>query len=95
MTNKPESSPAFPHLHDSCQRINESEHHEGLTKREWYAGMALQGFCANQKALKENADYWNDFLKNVTSDTGDIVRGQLALVCFSLADAMIEQGEKP
>ena len=25
----------------------EQEQHYGLTKREWFAGMALSGFCAN------------------------------------------------
>ena len=36
------NDPAFPHLHDSCQRINESEHWEGLTKREEFAKAAMQ-----------------------------------------------------
>jgi hypothetical protein len=37
---------AFPHLDESCQRVNETEHTPGLTKRELFAALALQGICA-------------------------------------------------
>lgn len=40
------NAPAFPHLHDSCQRINESEHWEGLTKREEFVKAAMLGILA-------------------------------------------------
>lgn len=35
-----DGGPAFPHLHTACQRINETEYFEGLTKREWFAAHA-------------------------------------------------------
>ena len=40
------NEPAYPHLHDTCQRINESEYWPGLTKRERYAMAAMEGLLA-------------------------------------------------
>lgn len=39
---KPNES-AYPHLDESCQRVDETEHAPGLTKREYFAAMAMQG----------------------------------------------------
>lgn len=39
---------AFPHLYESCQRINESEYTPGLTKRELFAAMAIQGLAISE-----------------------------------------------
>lgn len=40
------NEPAYPHLADGCQRVNETEHFPGLTKREWFAAMAMQGLLS-------------------------------------------------
>jgi hypothetical protein len=37
------NEPAFPHLIDSCQRMNESEMHPGLSIRDYFAAAALTG----------------------------------------------------
>lgn len=40
------NEPIFPHLAATCQRVNESEMYTGLTKRELFAAMAMQGSLA-------------------------------------------------
>ncbi len=40
------NEPAFPHLISQCQRANETEYHEGLSKRELFAAMAMQGILS-------------------------------------------------
>lgn len=47
----------------------------GLTKREWFAGMVLQGMLAHP----------------TTPGTTQL----LVISCFQVADAMIEQSQKP
>ena len=50
------NAPAFPHLHDSCQRVNESEHWEGLTIRQEFAKAAMLGILAgDQPVCREDA----------------------------------------
>lgn len=44
------SEHAFPHLHLENSIINLKG---GLSKREYFAGLAMQGFCANSEAFKE------------------------------------------
>lgn len=34
---KKDGGPAFPHLHESCQRINESEQYGGISLRDYFA----------------------------------------------------------
>ena len=53
----------------------------GMTLRDWYAGKALQGFCANPAVFASNPRYgWK--LVNATEE-------ELASYCEFLADAMI------
>ena len=52
---------------------------EGMSLRQWYAGMALQGMCV-MYATSLPASQWD--LKQLSQD------------CFSIADAMIAEGEK-
>jgi hypothetical protein len=53
MTNQNNStSPAFPHLEvDLMERPLQL--HPGLTKREYFAGIAMQGYCANYHCWQE------------------------------------------
>lgn len=58
----------------------------GMTLRDWFAGKALQGFCANPAVFAGN-EYSGWALVNCTED-------QLATVCHRLADAMISTGKE-
>lgn len=42
-----DGGPAFPHLHNTCQRVNESEMFPGMTLRDYFAAQALTGLLAN------------------------------------------------
>ncbi len=50
----------------------------GLTKREHYAGLAMQGFCSNQ-----------EFLKNLNGDPNLVVKA-----CIEIADEILQQLEE-
>ena len=54
----------------------------GLTKREWYAGLAMQGLMV--KMRHENGEIEN----YVSEETG------FAIQAFKLADAMLAESEK-
>lgn len=76
---KDESGSAFP-----CQGIESC-----LTKREWFAGMALQGLCANPNIIgwteHEGTDYKLDNARE---------RDQLVFRSYLLADAMLAASEE-
>lgn len=72
------NDPAFPHLHNSCQRVNDTEHWTGLTKLEWFAGMALNGMLSNR------------FLTERYSTKG----ADMAKEAFDYADDMLAESEK-
>lgn len=42
----PKFNPAFPQKIDGISGITGNAYAYGLSKREWFAGMALQGLCA-------------------------------------------------
>ena len=76
------NEPAYPHLHESCQRINDTEHWTGLTKLEAYAIAAMGLFSMGQRQVDQLA-------KGNIPDHGTVVK-----FCFDLAEAMIAEGEK-
>ena len=47
----------------------------GLTKREYYAGLALQGICSNQ-----------EFLKNLNGESNLVIKA-----CIEIADELLKQ----
>ena len=65
MTDKDNGGPAFPGSksevwHDGIQNRESVVFYGGMSLRDWYAGMAIQGLMANtfiQKALKEKFGY--------------------------------------
>lgn len=48
------NDPAFPHVADFG--IDDRSMAEGLTKREWFAGMAMQGMLANPNEKRQYPD---------------------------------------
>lgn len=48
------NEPAFPINEDNiCEgQVANQNRYSGLTKREWFTGMALMGICANGEFLK-------------------------------------------
>lgn len=50
------NEPAYPHLHDSCQQVNSSEHWPGLTKREVFVKAAMEGLLARYGGSELPAD---------------------------------------
>lgn len=76
---KTNSGQAFPFVTDD----DKQEHltvQWGLTRREWYAGMALNGYLATYQ--------------NGGTDDISMGRYDIAKCMFELADAMIEQSDK-
>ena len=51
--------------------------YSGLTKREYFAGLALQGTCSNQ-----------EFLKNLNGDPNLVIKA-----CIEIADELLKQLE--
>lgn len=75
-----DSGQAFPNSAPGVQN------QEGLTKREWFAGMALQGLCANPNIIgwteHEGTDYKLDDARE---------RDQLVFRSYLLADTMLAE----
>ena len=68
----PTGGSAFPHLSDHCQRVDQDEMEPGLTIRDWFAGMALQGMLASDRnALEHLAKRYTDNLADVSYGWAD------------------------
>lgn len=75
------SGPAFPH-----QDSGDTGTRPGMSLREYYAGQALMGFCANPSVHQPNGmTGWS--LVNMIPD-------ELAKLCDSYAESMIAKGER-
>lgn len=80
MTKKPDGGPAYP-LPDSASATGR----KGMTKREWFAGHALQGLLsANIQKV----------VFSLAKDRGIEVDAYVAMAAFEYADAMIAESEK-
>jgi len=66
--------PAFPR---SCGQCGSDV--EGMSLRDWFSGMALQGLCLNSSEM--------DLSQTKAPEA-------LAIISFRIADAMIREGEK-
>jgi len=73
----PDNPPAFPITpdHVGCG--------EGMTLRDWFAGQALAGFCANAEVMRSVVD--------VDADNAPSTVANLAL---AFADALLAEREK-
>ena len=69
---------------DTCAfgHAAEDGHCPGITKREWFAGMALQGI-----KLKANEEKFS-------VEDAEPFAAQVALLAYTIADAMLQQREK-
>ena len=81
--SKPDGGPAFPVLHETCQRINESEMYSGMTLRDYYKGQALIGL-ANRLTDERFEHLFNGTQGGMKE----------AIVAGVLADAMLQEREK-
>jgi len=78
------SQPAFPtERWDITSQANYTEH--GMTLRQWYAGMAMQGMCANSDISKS--------MDRVGLEPKE-ARESIVESAFKTADLMIAEGEK-
>lgn len=80
--------PAFPHLHNSCQRQGETEHFIGVTLRDWFATHAptptdqeLNRQCRLDRARNPH----NEPCKPKIRETVEI----MADLAYEYADAML------
>jgi hypothetical protein len=62
--------------------------HEGMTLRQWYAGMALTGIMSNPEEVKDCCNSIND------GSADGIWSDEVARVAFKLADAMLSMGSR-
>ena len=73
--------PINPIFTDSGSPVSEDRIYKstitGLTKREYFAGLALQGTCSNQ-----------EFLKNLNADPNLVIKA-----CIEIADELLKQLE--
>jgi len=70
--------PAFPLQVFDPERFSSTDIHSGLSKREWFAGMAMQGFLAS----------WPTEGRHITQSA----KG-LSEQSFVLADAMLSESQ--
>jgi len=61
-------------------------HEEGITRRDWLAGLAMQGMLSE--------DGWLNAITDVCVTTGRNSDSVLAEFAYDKADAMIAEGEK-
>lgn len=77
MTNGNEPINSIPDLN------NHPSDWYGLTKREYFAGLAMQGLCSN-----------NEWSKNLTTDDWDSYKERLISGSLEMADALIKELNK-
>lgn len=93
MTKKPDGGSAFPenvHLcpnHNQVYPASEFGAAQGMTLRDWYAGMALQGLLAHYGTPNKEIQYTNSEGHGGTKSV-TILHQDTA---FRIADAMIEE----
>ena len=82
MSEKETGGPAFPGT-QYAGGIKPTGHSEGMTIRDWFAGMALQGWITAQPTIK-----------GVTLNAGDDHAALIASAAYAWADAMLKERSK-
>jgi len=80
--DKNDGGSAFPHLHESSQRINESEMHGGMTLRDYFAAKAMAAIWAGSAIT---------VIQNVADEAGVSHESCIAKVAYSQAEAMLKE----
>jgi hypothetical protein len=76
-----DGGPAFPVPAELCQDLTVQEQ-RGMTLRDWFAGMAMQGFCSNPNAGRNPIE------------SANWLRESGAVSAYQMADAMIQERSK-
>lgn len=69
-----DGGPAFPHLHHTCQRVNESEYYEGMSLRDYFAAKAFERLVE----------------AHIRGTVDDLSKDIIAHEAYSYADAMLK-----
>jgi len=73
--------PAFPHTETTVKMGTEfNSYHPGLAKRDWFAGMAMQGILANERWMER-------IIENVSGTAWPHIKN----LAFDMADAMLKE----
>jgi hypothetical protein len=83
--DKNDGGPAFPHLHESSQRINETEMHGGMTLRDYFAAKAMAAIWSGSAMT---------VIQNVADEAGVSVERYIAAAAYLQADAMLKERSK-
>lgn len=62
----------------------------GMSLRDWFAGMALQGLCSNEKFMRDQLNEW----LRMENGSPDLLRASHVSTCYQFADAMIAERAK-
>ena len=80
MTKPNDGGPAFPN-------IWEDNPSQGMSRRDWLAGIAMQGFVSHPENLVA--------IRLSAEQAGITAPAMMALTAYGMADAMIAEGDKP
>lgn len=86
--SKKDGGPAFPQM--CADALDIGMVHDGMTLRDWFAGMALQGMVAAMRS-DEGAAAYNDIAESEGLTPPQLV----AALAYRYADAVIAEGTKP
>lgn len=77
-----DGGPAFPRSTNETMLQADCLAYDGMSLRDWFAGMALQGFMANPNVIRHSASYGYIFVNST--------RAELMEECYANADAMLK-----
>ena len=87
MTTPNDGGPAFPRPIGSTNAGISETGYPGMSRRDWLAGLAMQGFVSDPQNLIG--------IRDTAEQAGIEAPAMMALTSYKLADAMIAEGDKP